>query len=209
MGYGAGRSGLNRNVLRVLTDLILRMKWTERIVMLLLVFVLIGGGVWGYIAVQSERAEVRESVARGEYQIPDVPDVVREDETEDWRAIYPNTISLTIGSVVVQASVADTLSKRITGLSDTPFLPEGVVKLFAFGAPGSHSIWMKDMNYSLDILWAAEGGEIVHIEENVSPDSFPTSFSSPTPAWFVVEANAGFVEQNQIAIGDEVVIPGQ
>jgi uncharacterized membrane protein (UPF0127 family) len=185
------------------------MKWTERIVMLLLVFVLIGGGVWGYLAVQNERAAVRESVARGEYQIPDAPEAEPKDETEDWRTIYPNTISLTIGSVVVQASVADTLSKRITGLSDTPFLPEGVVKLFAFGAPGSQSIWMMDLYYSLDILWAAEEGEIVHIEENVSTDSFPASFASPTPAWFVVEANAGFVEQNQIAIGDEVVIPGQ
>jgi uncharacterized membrane protein (UPF0127 family) len=86
-------------------------------------------------------------------------------------------------------------------------LPEHVVKLFVFGVPGNHSIWMKDMNYPLDILWVAEEGEIVHIEENVSPDSFPESFSSPTPAWFVVEANAGFVASNTIAIGDEVVLP--
>jgi len=47
----------------------------------------------------------------------------------------------------------------------------------------------------------------VHIEENVSPDTFPTSFSSPTPAWYVVEAKAGFVEKNQITVGDELVIP--
>jgi uncharacterized membrane protein (UPF0127 family) len=65
---------------------------------------------------------------------------------------------------------------------------------------------MKDMNYALDIMWAAEGGEIVHIEENVSPETFSTSFSSPTPAWYVVEANAGFVAQHQIALGDEMVI---
>lgn len=185
------------------------MKWAERIVMVLLVFVLAGGVTWGYFAVQKERQEVRESVARGEYQIPDTPAVGSEDDIENWRSIYPNTIPLTIGSVVVQASVADTLAKRIKGLSNTPFLPKEVVKLFAFGVPGQHSIWMKDMNYSLDILWVAEEGEIVHIEENVSPDSYPTSFASPIPAWFVVEANAGFVEQNQITLGDEVVLPGQ
>jgi uncharacterized membrane protein (UPF0127 family) len=68
---------------------------------------------------------------------------------------------------------------------------------------------MKDMNYALDIIWAAEGGEIVHIEEDVSPESFPTAFASPKPAWFVIEANAGFVERHQIEIGDDVVIPGQ
>ena len=183
------------------------MKLAERIVMVLLVVVLTGGVTWGYFAVQQERAEVRESIARGDYQIPDVSEEEAEIETDDWQAIYPNTVPVTIGSVVVQASVADTLSKRITGLSDTPFLPDEVVKLFAFGAPVAHSIWMKDMNYASDILWAAEGGEIVHIEENVSPDTFPTSFSSPTPAWYVVEAKAGFVEKNQITVGDELVIP--
>jgi len=112
-----------------------------------------------------------------------------------------------IGGVVVEASVADTLSERIKGLSGTPFLPDYVVKLFAFGVPGSHSIWMKDMNYPLDIIWFNEEGVIVHIEENVSPDTFPESFSSPEPAWFVIEANAGFAASNTIAVGDEVILP--
>jgi uncharacterized membrane protein (UPF0127 family) len=185
------------------------MKWTERIVMLLIVFVLIGGTTWGYFAVMHERAQVREAVARGEFQIPDeeIQEQVDNEEVADWQAIYPNTIQLTIADMSVQASVADTLTKRIKGLSDTPFLPDHVVKLFAFGVPGSHSIWMKDMNYALDIIWVAKEGEIVHIEKEVSPDSFPTSFASPTPAWFVIEANAGFVDRNEIKIGDEVVIP--
>jgi uncharacterized membrane protein (UPF0127 family) len=185
------------------------MKWAERIVMVLLVFVLVGGGVWGYFAVQHERDEVRAAVARGEYQIPEKDEAELEADTENWQAIYPNTIPLTIGQTVVRASVADTLTKRIKGLSDTPYLPDNVVKLFAFGVPGSHSIWMKDMNYAIDILWVAEEGEIVHIEPNVSPDTFPTSFSSPVPAWFVIEANAGFVAQNQITVGDEIILPTQ
>jgi len=73
--------------------------------------------------------------------------------------------------------------------------------------PGEHSIWMKDMNYAIDILWVAQEGNIVHIEENVSPDTFPTSFSSPTPAWYVVEATAGFVSTHGIELGDELVVP--
>lgn len=185
------------------------MKWAERIVMVLLVIVLVGAGAWGYFAVQHERQEVRDAVARGDYQVPDEVEEETDVDTENWQAIYPNTIPLTIGPVVVEASVADTLTKRIKGLSDTPFLPEGVVKLFAFGVPGSHSIWMKDMNYALDIIWIAEDGEIVHIEEAVSPETFPTSFASPVPAWFVIEANAGFVAQHQLVLGDEVILPTQ
>jgi uncharacterized membrane protein (UPF0127 family) len=184
------------------------MKIAERIVMVLLLFALVGGGAWIYFAVQYERQEMRDAVARGEFQIrPE--ETPTEVDRENWRAIYPNTVPILVGGVPVQASIADSLSERIKGLSDTPFLPDNVVKLFAFGMAGSHSIWMKDMNYSIDILWAAEDGTIVHIEENVSPDTFPNSFSSPEPAWFVVEANAGFVASNTIAIGDKVVLPTQ
>jgi len=189
------------------------MKIAERIVMVVLLFLLVGGGVWIYFAVQHEQQEVRYAVARGEYEIRDDPikEVVQE---EDWRAIYPNTIQILIGDVVVQASIADSLSKRIKGLSDTPFLPPQVVKLFAFGVPGTHSIWMKNMNYSIDIIWASEDGTIVHIEENVSPNTYSKespasseSFSSPVPAWYVVETSAGFVASNTIAVGDKVVLP--
>jgi uncharacterized membrane protein (UPF0127 family) len=63
------------------------------------------------------------------------------------------------------------------------------------------------MNYSLDIMWATQAGDIVHIEENVSPETYPKSFSSPVPAWYVVEANAGFVERHKIVLGDKVVLP--
>ncbi len=182
------------------------MKIAERIVMSLLVLVLVGGGAWIYFAVQQSQEEVKVAVARGDYNIPDKTEVP-EIPPDDWRVIYPNSIKITIGGVEVYASVADTLSKRILGLSGTSFLPENVVKLFAFGAAGNHSIWMKDMNYPLDIIWVAENGVVVHIEENVSPESYPDSFSSPVLAWYVIEASAGFVESNSIIIGDEVVLP--
>ncbi len=181
------------------------MKLAERIVMVLLVVVLFGGGIWIYYGVQKEQQEVRDAVARGDFEIrPVEPEPV---ETEDWRKFYPVTVPVVIGGVTVQASIADSLSERIKGLSDTPFLPDNVVKLFAFGVPGEHSIWMKDMQYSLDILWLAQDGVIVHIEEQVAPESFPESFASPIEAWFVVEAAAGFVEKNGIEKGDKVTLP--
>ena len=183
------------------------MKAAERIVIVATFVILFGGAAWIYFAVQADRQELRDAVASGEYEIRPEPEVEETVEEAQWEAIYPDTIPVVIGSTTVRASVADTLAKRIQGLSDTPFLPENVVKLFAFGVPGSHSIWMKDMNYALDIMWVAEAGEIVHIEENVSPDTFPTSFASPIPAWYVIEANAGFVQQNNIQLGDELVLP--
>ena len=185
------------------------MKYAERIVIVSLLLVLFGGSAWLYFTVTGNQAEVREAVARGDYQIPD-PEPVETDSTiqntEDWRRYYPVTVPIVIGEHTVAASVADSLPERIQGLSDTPYLPEGLVKLFVFGALGQHSIWMKDMKYSIDVLWVAKEGQIVHIEENISPETYPKSFSSPTPAWYVIEANAGFVAEKGIVIGDEVLI---
>lgn len=188
------------------------MKTAERIVIVVLLLAFVGVGYAGYYAVQQNRAELRAEVAAGEFEIPDVDpiEVAQSEDKNDpvnWRRFYPNTVPVTLGGISVQASVADTMSTRIKGLSETPYLPDDVVKLFAFGVSGSHSIWMKDMNYAIDIIWIAEEGAVVHIEENISPETFPSSFGSPTPAWFVVETNAGFVAENGIKVGDELVIP--
>jgi uncharacterized membrane protein (UPF0127 family) len=186
------------------------MKMAERIIMVLLVLTLAGGGAWLYFSIQHEEQELRDAVARGEFEIrePEEPEPIATTTSseEEWRIYYPTLVPVTIGSTSVMASVADSLPERIKGLSDTPYLPDGIVKLFAFGTSGEHSIWMKDMFYAIDIIWVAENGTIVHLKEHVSPETFPESFGSPKPAFYVIEANAGFAEKNNITVGDKVVI---
>jgi len=126
---------------------------------------------------------------------------------EQWELIYPDTKAMTIGEIPVKASIADSWPERILGLSDTPFLPEDVVKLFIFDTPGLHSIWMKDMNYPIDIIWVSGTGVIVDIKESALPESFPASFSSTVDAVYVIETVAGFAEKFRVAIGDTVVLP--
>lgn len=183
------------------------MKNAERIVMVLLLLAIVGSGGWLYSAITSERSELREAVARGDFEIPDAAVTTDANQTqEDWRQYYPATIPFTIGSTTVAASVADSLPERIRGLSGTPYLPEGVVKLFVFDSLGNHAIWMKDMNYAIDIIWASKTGEVVHVEENITPDTYPESFSSPVESWYVVEAKAGFVAENNIVVGDSISV---
>ena len=158
------------------------------------------------VSMQAFGKEQREAIARGDYQIP-IEDEDSISVPDNWKVIYPNTTPIFIGEVEVEASVADDLDERIKGLSDTPYLPENVVKLFVFGTYGTHSIWMKDMNYSIDIIWANKEGEIVHIEESISPETFPKSFGSPINAWYVVETSSGFVERNNIETGDLIQVP--
>lgn len=125
---------------------------------------------------------------------------------DDWQKIYPKTQDLKIADVTVKASVARTWAERIKGLSDTPYLPEGVVKLFIFDTVGEHSIWMKDMNYAIDIIWVDAENKIVDIKTNATPETYPESFSPKSHALYVIETKVGFVTKNNIKIGDEVSV---
>ncbi len=181
------------------------MKLAERIVMVALVVVLIGGGAWIYFSVNHKQQEIKDAVLRGDYEIrKDVATEVALSEDE----YFKNLVPLRIGETKVEASVADSMSELIQGLSDTPYLPQGVVKLFVFSAGGEQAIWMKDMQYALDIMWADKEGKIIYIKENVTPENYPNSFSSPKPAWYVIEANAGFVASSSIKIGDSLIVGG-
>jgi len=183
------------------------MKTAERIVIVAILLILIGGGAWIYFSVQAKHQAVVDAVERGDYEIRPHEDArkLQTGDESDWQQYYTNLIPISIGSTTVQASVADTLSEQIKGLSGTPYIPANVVKLFAFKASGEQSMWMKDMNYSLDMLWLSKEGKVIHIEENLSPDTYPKSFSSPKPAWYVVETKAGFVASSSIKLGDKVV----
>ena len=185
------------------------MKTAERIVMVLIILAIISGVVWLYFSVGQKQKEINDAVARGEYQIPK-EDARKElaDKSKDWRTYFPELVPIRIGSTSVKASVADSISERIKGLSDTPYLPDDVVKLFVFNAEGEHSIWMKDMNYPLDVIWVRKDGKIVYMEKNILPNTYPKSFSSPTPAWYVIEANAGFVATSSLKVGDVMNLEG-
>lgn len=124
-----------------------------------------------------------------------------------WKIIYPYTKPMKIGNLEVLASVAESWPDRIRGLSNTTYLPDNVVKLFIFDSPGQHSIWMKDMNYAIDIIWVDENGVIVYIEEDASPESYPAMFVPTSPAKYVIETTAGFVKKNIVKLGENVVLP--
>lgn len=123
---------------------------------------------------------------------------------EEW---YAPLFPMMIDTVAVQASVASTTKTRTQGLSKTPYLPSGVVKLFVFDQSEEWSFWMKDMEYAIDIIWVNAAGKIVHIEESALPSSYPKSFVSSSPAKYVVETAAGFVQAHKVELGDTVVVP--
>jgi uncharacterized protein len=129
------------------------------------------------------------------------------EQPKTTRADYEPLIPMTLGGVAMFASVADSPAERQLGLSRTTSLPPDVVKLFAFPSADLWSFWMKEMLYSIDIIWLDATGVVVHVESNVAPDTYPTSFVPAGKAQYVVETNAGFAQAHSIDVGDTVVLP--
>ncbi len=109
-----------------------------------------------------------------------------------------------IGKFGVNAELAQTEAQRIKGLSDRKSLPKNQGMLFDFGYVDRHGIWMKDMNFAIDIVWIGQNYQIVGIAESVSPSTYPKVFKPEAPALYVLELNAGIVKENRVKIGDPV-----
>jgi len=114
-------------------------------------------------------------------------------------------IVLTVGASEFQAYIAATPQARMRGLSRTVELPQNSALLFVFDQSNHWGIWMKDMNYPLDIVWLNDMKEVVHIETEVSPDTYPNQFAPLVPARYVLEFNAGTVEEIDLTLSDSVV----
>jgi uncharacterized protein len=115
------------------------------------------------------------------------------------------TGTIVIGDrVTVTVELARSLAEKVRGLSGRPGLKPGTGMLFVYDRPQSIGIWMKDMRFSLDILWIREG-RVVHIERNAPPLTAvgPERVYSATGD-MVLEVPAGFIADRKIKVGDSV-----
>lgn len=113
---------------------------------------------------------------------------------------------VTIEGDSISIEVVDDLAERRMGLSGRSSLAKGHGMLFVLDEPGLHGFWMKDMNFSIDILWLNANGAIVHMESDVSPESYPEIYYPSVPADYVLELTAGEAAANGYDIGDIVQI---
>ncbi|MBI2452803.1 MAG: DUF192 domain-containing protein [Parcubacteria group bacterium] len=113
--------------------------------------------------------------------------------------------TIRIGDRELLVEIADTLRFQIRGLSGRPSLGEREGMLFVYENPQVLSFWMKDMRFAIDIIWIDGNGIIVRIAANVSPDTFPQTFSSMVPVQYVLEVPAGWAERHGVVAGDRLV----
>lgn len=114
---------------------------------------------------------------------------------------FINRQTVQIGTYTLEVTVARTDLERQQGLSNTPELADGQGMLFVFDTADKWGIWMKDMNYPLDILWLDDGKKVVHIEDNVSPDSYPKTYKPKVDARYILEVPSGFAAEHHVTLG--------
>ena len=112
--------------------------------------------------------------------------------------------NLTIKETEISVDLAITKEEQIKGLSGRKALPSGTGMLFIYNQPRKVSIWMKDMNFPIDIIWIDDKKQVSYFKKSVSPDTYPESFAPNVPVRYVLEVPAGFVEENYIQIGDNL-----
>jgi uncharacterized membrane protein (UPF0127 family) len=111
-----------------------------------------------------------------------------------------------LGDTAICIERADTEAARELGLSGRASLSPGSGMLFVFDGEEERGFWMKDMRFSIDIIWADTKGRVVTIAADVSPDSYPQTFYPTSPAHYALEVPAGFAKAHAIAIGTKIVV---
>ncbi len=111
------------------------------------------------------------------------------------------TAAIQIGSATITAEVVNTEEARALGLSGRASFKDGEGMLFVFEHEGQWGIWMKDMHFSIDILWLDAAGTVVTVASNVSPETYPESFHPEVPARYVLELPAGYAAKAGIVKG--------
>ena len=114
--------------------------------------------------------------------------------------------TLTMGGVSVAVNVADTEVLREQGLSGRASLAEGEGMLFIFDTDGIWGIWMKDMRFFIDIVWADSSGSVITVAHNIAPETYPKVFYPSRSARYVLELPAGFAAAHGIAEGVKMMV---
>jgi YVTN family beta-propeller protein len=130
---------------------------------------------------------------------PDIEIVRDEDKNSN------SNNSPLIARVFVE--VPDDLEESMRGLMFRKHLPGNAGMLFAYYDEKPRTFWMKNTLIPLDMIFVNGSSKIIEIKENVPPcaqDECPT-YPSKEPAQYVLEVNAGFVQEKGITVGDRSV----
>jgi uncharacterized membrane protein (UPF0127 family) len=116
----------------------------------------------------------------------------------------PRIITIAAPSGTVDVELADSSTLRARGLSRRPTLSTGGL-LLVWPESGSHPVWMRDMEFPLDLIWCDSKGRVLAVKATVPPCEIgtpcPIHGSSIQDSKSVLELRNGDAKRLQIRGG--------
>lgn len=108
--------------------------------------------------------------------------------------------------VCIDLEVVSSRAALTQGLSGRETLPPNEGMLFDFQSEDEYCMWMKDMNFSLDMIWLDQNGRVVDIKTSIHPNTYPDQVfcNEAAPARYVIEVSAGTVDLANITRGQQI-----
>lgn len=106
-------------------------------------------------------------------------------------ASYRDDTNLALNGSSLHLQVANSNAERQQGLGGKSCIGPNQGMLFVFAKAGYYPFWMRDMKFSIDIIWLSSQKDVTDVSPNVSPASYPKSFVNSQPAQYVIELAAG------------------
>ncbi len=120
-----------------------------------------------------------------------------------WQNYGPKTDQptrlLSIDGTVYRLEIAATPEQQARGLSGRRGLLAGDGMLFANTGADERCIWMKDMQFPIDIIWVNTDKTTAKVMSNVQPDTYPQTFCAE--AQYVIELKAGEAARHGLETG--------
>jgi uncharacterized membrane protein (UPF0127 family) len=110
-----------------------------------------------------------------------------------------------IKSGVWQVKIVVSEEAKKLGLSNRTILHPNNGMLFVFDRIDTQNFWMKDMLIPIDMIFFDDNWEIVLIEENISPNTFPKTFGGSVKSKYVLEVNALEAVSAGLKVGDRAI----
>jgi len=120
---------------------------------------------------------------------------------------FPTKTSISLKDIPIVVETAQNPKQWEKGLSDRQEIGGVDGMLFVFPQYHIPIFWMKDMHFSIDIIWIS-GGKVVDITPNVqveTGDKLPT-YSPKLPINMVLETPTGWAVEKGIMVGDDLVV---
>lgn len=122
------------------------------------------------------------------------------------RCSYDSTLerrAIKLSDVPINAELAESMPDQVRGFSGRDCMADGSGMLFVYQSEDRRCFWMKDMKFSIDIIWLDDEQVISRIDAGVDPSTYPEQ-SFCHESRLVLEVPAGFSDVHKISPGDKL-----